>query len=34
MILFTGKAKDMTRKEISLTWYFGRPLKVTEINKN
>jgi len=30
MILFKGKVKDMTFKELWLAWYFGRPIERLE----
>ncbi len=30
MILYSGKVKDMTRKEIWLAWHFGRPIELLE----
>ena len=37
MILYKGKAKDMTYKELFLAWYFGRliePLETTDFMLN
>ena len=37
MILFKGKVKDMTFKELWLSWYFGRliePLEAIDFGKN
>ncbi len=37
MILYNGKAKNMTRKEIWLVWYFGRitePLEPGDFSRN
>lgn len=30
MILFRGKVKDLTYKELWLAWYFGRPIELLE----
>ena len=30
MILFKGKAKNMTFKELCLAWHFGRPIEPLE----
>ncbi len=30
MLIFIGKVKDMTFKELCLTWYFGRPIELLE----
>ena len=30
MLLYSGKAKHMTYKELWLSWYFGRPIEQLE----
>jgi len=30
MILYSGKAKDMTFKELWMRWYYGRPVELLE----
>ena len=30
MILFKGKIKDLTYKELWLAWHFGRPIELLE----
>lgn len=37
MILYIGKAKGLTFKELFLAWYFGRlvePLEATDFSRN
>jgi len=37
MLIYSGKAKDMTYKAIFLAWYYGRliePLEAVDFGKN